>query len=53
MISYRKNLERLATHLLDATNNPQPKGLDILDFDKVAFEKRMSAVTEFKYIVAW
>lgn len=53
MISYRNNLARLATHLLNATNIPQPKGLDIFDFDKDAFEKRMSAATESRYIVAW
>ena len=53
MISYRNNLARLAMHLLDATNIPQPKGLDIFDFDKDNFEKRMSATAQVRCIAAW
>ncbi|KAI4701783.1 hypothetical protein J4E89_010628 [Alternaria sp. Ai002NY15] len=53
MISYRNNLARLAMHLLNATNIPQPKGLDIFDFDKDNFEKRMSATAQVRCIAAW
>jgi len=53
MISYRNNLARLAMHLLDATNIPQPKGLDIFDFDKDNFEKRMSATAQVGCMAAW
>jgi len=53
MISYRNNLARLAMHLLDATNIPQPKGLDIFDFDKDNFEKRISATAQVGCMAAW